>query len=545
MFREDGHAPAALAAPLTVPLSQGTTCLRARASVAACGHLAAFSRRNGRGGCAGAAGTVAYVGDRCGRSRLRAGNRLAIERGLSRESRAVTLIAAAALTAVLLARAPSVDAAVQRTLSEPALAGAHVGVAVVDPHDGALLYGHDVDGEYLPASTLKLLTSATALAVLGPDARPRTQLVYDGETLALIGGGDPLLAERDLDAAASAVAAAGVTEVHRLAVDQSYYAGPVYPAGWSWDDLAAYFAPPVTALSLEENALDVDIAPGSAVGDPADVRVEEAYAGTLYANAAATGVAGSPATADCMLVQSASAVRIAGSVPLGSAVIQQGCAVLDPSTFAAAVLTGSLKARGVQVDAIADAAAAPAGARTLWAHDGASVAELIAKMLAPSDNFIADELCRWIAKRRDPTGSFVACARAQSAYAASLGIDPHTLSLHDGSGLSRYDLLTPRDLGLLLAAIARGPDAAVVRGALPRPGREGTLAHRFEHSPAAARIAAKTGSMDHVDDLAGYVQTADRGELAFVVLVQGFANERDRMAVRLAAERIVEAIAAL
>ncbi len=457
----------------------------------------------------------------------------------------MTLIAAVALAAALLAQTSSVEGVVQRVLGEPALTGAHVGVAVIDPRNAALLYGHDVDGAYLPASTLKLLTSATALAVLGPDARPRTQLVYDGETLALVGGGDPLLAERDLDAAASAVAAGGITQIRRLVVDQSYYAGPVYPAGWSWDDLAAYYAPPVTALSLEENALDVDIAPGSAVGDAAGVHVDDAYAGVLYADAAVTGAAGSPPTADCALAPLASVVRIAGSVPLGGPAIQQGCAVLDPSRFAANALAGSLQAHGVHVDAIAGVGAAPPGARTLWAHDGASVAELIAKMLAPSDNFIADELCRRIAKQRDPAGSFEACALAQSAYAASIGIDPRTLSLHDGSGLSRYDLLTPRDLGLLLAAIARNPGAAVVRGALPRPGREGTLLRRFANSPAAALVEAKTGSMDHVDDLAGYVQTAGRGELAFAVLIQGFASEQDRAAARLAAERIVEAIAAL
>ncbi|TAM61769.1 D-alanyl-D-alanine carboxypeptidase/D-alanyl-D-alanine-endopeptidase [bacterium] len=476
---------------------------------------------------------------------LRAHRAVAPGRGYPTSSQAVSLPGAAVLAAALLTNVAGIDAAVQNALAGPALKGAHIGVAVVEPRGGTLLYGHDAGGAYLPASTLKLLTSATALAVLGQAARPRTQLVYDGVTLTLVGGGDPLLGEQDLGGAAAAVAASGLTDVQRLAVDQSYYAAPFYPAGWSWDDLAAYYAPPITALALEENALDVDVTPGTNVGDPAVVRVEEAYGDGLYADAAVTGAAGTPATADCALTREPWAVRIAGNVPMGGAPIQQGCAVLEPAAFAAAVLTGALQAQGVRVESSVGAASAPAGSRMLWSHEGASVGELIAKMLPPSDNFIADELCRWIAKQRDPAASFSACAQAQRAYAASIGIDAGTLSLYDGSGLSRYDLLAPRDLALLLAALSRGPYADLVRGALARPGHAGTLLHRFEGSPAAARVVAKTGSMEHVDNLAGYVRSADDGDLAFAVLIQGFTGEDRREAARRAAERIVEAIAAL
>jgi len=457
----------------------------------------------------------------------------------------VNLLASVALAGALLAQVSSVEDVVLRVLREPALAGAHVGVAVVEPRTGSLLYGHDADGAYLPASTLKLLTTATALSVLGPDFRPRTQVVMEGDTLYLVGGGDPLLAERDLDAAAAAVKASGITSIQRLAVDQSYFAGMPYPQGWSWEDLATYYAPPVTALSLEENALDVDIMPGPREGAPAIVRVEEAYGGPLYDDEATTGPPGTKATADCTLAPWGGAIRVDGDVPLRSEMIQQGCAILDPSSFAATVLAGALQAHGIRVVSIVGNAAAPSGARVLWSHDGASVAELVSKMLPPSDNFIADVLCRQIAKRTDPAAGFDACARAEVEYAKSIGMDARTLSVHDGSGLSRLDLVTPRDLALVLAAIDRGPHAQLVRSALPRPGAEGTLARRFNGSSMAERVAAKTGSMAHVDNLAGYVQSSGRGELAFSVLIEGFASEDDRSAVRRAADGIVEAIAAL
>ncbi|MDE2572860.1 MAG: D-alanyl-D-alanine carboxypeptidase/D-alanyl-D-alanine-endopeptidase, partial [bacterium] len=210
-----------------------------------------------------------------------------------------------------------------------------------------------------------------------------------------------------------------------------------------------------------------------------------------------------------------------------------------------AALAGALQAHGVRVDALAGVERAPRDARTVWEHEGASLGELLQKMLPPSDNFIAEMLCRQIAKRRDPAAGFQACNAAQRDYAQSIGIDPRTLSLHDGSGLSRYDLIPPRDLALLLAAIARQPNGALIRAALPRPGSAGTLADRFAGSPLASRISAKTGSMKHVENIAGYVESEGSGKLAFAVLIQGFAAEADRPAAAKAAERIVEAIANL
>ncbi|HVA38653.1 MAG TPA: D-alanyl-D-alanine carboxypeptidase/D-alanyl-D-alanine-endopeptidase [Candidatus Dormibacteraeota bacterium] len=481
-------------------------------------------------------------------------------RGLLRAGLALSvltaLMAGAALPGSGQAARPvttAVVAAVRDAESDPALAGAHVGVAVVDPTDGSVLYAHDADGAYLPASTLKLLTTATALADLGPAFRPRTELRADGPaaggvlrgTLYLVGGGDPLLSGADLDAAAAAVRAAGVVDVERLALDQSYFRGTPYPAGWSWDDLGAYYAPPITALSVDENALDVDIAPGAGAGAPANVRVEENGGEPFVSDRATTAPAGGDPTADCHVDPASGSVVVSGTVPAGGQLVQQGCAVTDPSAFAANVLVAALQAHGVRVESIVGAEEAPSQARVLWSHDGESVAELLAKMLPPSDNFIAETLCRQIARVTDPAGSFAACTRAETGYAASIGVEPRALSLHDGSGLSRYDLVTPRALALVLSAIARGPYARLVRGALPRPGVDGTLDHRFVGSPLAGRIFAKTGSMMHVDNLAGYVESDDRGELAFAVLINGFGGEKDRAAAQRAEERIVEAAAGL
>ncbi|MDE2571786.1 MAG: D-alanyl-D-alanine carboxypeptidase/D-alanyl-D-alanine-endopeptidase, partial [bacterium] len=299
-------------------------------------------------------------------------------RALAVAACAVTMFAGgwchvASAAPLMPARLAAVDDAVRQAQSDPALVGAHIGVAVLDPSGGTLLYGHDADGAYIPASTLKLLTAATGLSVLGSGFRPRTLLqaagaihngVLDG-TLYLVGGGDPLLAESDLATAAAALRVAGVTEIRSLAVDQSAFSGSPYGDGWSWEDLAAYYAPPITALALEENALDVDVMPGASAGAPATVRVEEAYGAPFFQDDATTGPSGSPPTADCHLAPDASSVRVSGSVPLGGATVRQGCAVLDPSAFAAAALAGALQAHGVRVDALAGVEPAPRDARTV------------------------------------------------------------------------------------------------------------------------------------------------------------------------------------
>ncbi len=176
----------------------------------------------------------------------------------------------------------TLDAALDRAMADDALRGAHAGLLVVDARDGRTLYARNADDAFQPASTLKLLAGSVALERLGPSFRFRTEVfaagtiaagVLDG-TLVLRGGGDPFLGAADLDAAAAAVAASGVTRVTRgVAIDDTHGEHRGYLPGWSLDDVPYAYEPVLGALAFEHDAVRITVSPGDRPGDRAHVGV--------------------------------------------------------------------------------------------------------------------------------------------------------------------------------------------------------------------------------------------------------------------------------
>jgi D-alanyl-D-alanine carboxypeptidase/D-alanyl-D-alanine-endopeptidase (penicillin-binding protein 4) len=392
--------------------------------------------------------------------------------------------------------------ALATALRDPAFGG-HVTADVVDGLTGEQLLDRAAATALPPASTVKVLTAAAALASLGPAARLTTGVVRDGQTLYLIGGGDVTLraspaaspsypAAADMTALASQTAAAlgpsgGAARDVRLCLDASAYPdGPAMAPGWS----AGYFT-------------------GGDIAHLSPLEVDEGAAVTHH--------------------------RARAPIPR----------VSDPTAQAGAAFAAALRKDGVRVVVGSCRAGAPSGALGVAAVSSAPVSALVQRMLTVSDNDLAEALGRAVARRAGRPADFAGAAAAVTDQVRSLGVDTTGLVLYDASGLSRLDRVSAHTLvQVVQLAIGPGhPQLRAVAEGLPVAALTGTLADRFRQGPAAtgAGVArAKTGTLAGVNTITGYVVDVDGRLLVFAFLtdraVGPTATEAalDRLVARLA-----------
>jgi serine-type D-Ala-D-Ala carboxypeptidase/endopeptidase (penicillin-binding protein 4) len=457
------------------------------------------------------------------------------------------------------AQIASLRANVDRALAgAKTLHGAHAGIYAVDARDGRVLYARNADDLFQPASTFKLLVGSAALDALGPDFRFHTALVANGPVaggelqgeLVLRGGGDPFLNAKDLDAAADAVAKAGIARVAGgLALDDTRYEAPGYPPGWNWDDFPYYYAPVVSALAFEENVVHLTVTPGAAAGAPASVAA--APVGAVGAPPdgcapgvavrviphAVTGAAGSKDTADVERDR-AGCIHVTGTIPLGAKPDTIDAAVVSPAAYAHEAFAAALARHGVTVQEPPLAAPWPAplehrfvpppsaSAAIVWARDSEPLRDTLADMWIPSDNLVAELLLRELGfARGGAPGTAERGAAAERTWLRSIGADASAVAIDDGSGLSAYDRIAARDLVTILRHDWDGPYRTLVLDALPIAGVRGTLKRSFAGSAAEKRVFAKTGTLSHVSALAGYAANAKHGAVIFAFQVDDWIGD--------------------
>ena len=432
------------------------------------------------------------------------------------------------------------------------LRGAHVGFYAIDARDGRVLYQRNQDDAFQPASTLKLVVGSAALDRLGPAFRFRTVAfpgapVVAGEVkgfLMLRGSGDVLLDDRALAELPAALRAAGITAVHGVGFDEPSDLPPYLP-GWSWDDLPWYYAAPVTRLGLNDNQVTLRVSPGASPGAPVAVAVEPWGSvcfpaapsctddlGFRIVVAATTGATGSESTLDVTRPAAAGGidtVRLVGTLAAGAKAERLSIAVPRPPAYAAAAAERALRAADVRVlpAGIAGAATiAPlADPAAVWTHDSEPLRDMLADLWLPSDNVLAEELLRALGATAPALqGSSADGIAWEKGWLKSLGVDTDAIALEDGSGLSVYDRITPRDLVTVLKHDWDGPNRDLVLDDLPIAGVRGTLKSSFTGTPAERRVFAKTGSVSHVSALAGYVANSKHGAVIFAFQVDDWVG---------------------
>lgn len=442
--------------------------------------------------------------------------------------------------------------ALSELVARPELRGGRVGVIVVDAATDVVLGANAADRGFATASNMKLVSSAVALTALGPDATTGTDLLFDGEVeggtlhgqVILRGHGDPTFGQGRWPAAdfAKAVRGFGVERITGGVLgDGSWQGEEQRGLGWQWDYLDEDYAAPFGGLCCGGNVVVVTVRP-TAQGTPiADIRpqcgafevaVEQVAAGEKTQLAARRSL-GSPD------------VRVTGRIAADAAAQRLEVAVADPAVAAATVLAEQLRAEGVRVEGQAAAGMGGAGARAVASHRSPPLAEILKPLLANSDNLYAEQVWRWSARVRTGDGSTASAERHAKAVLQGLGVDTDGMVLADGSGLSRRNLVQPRQLASLLLAMHRGPHRDAFVAGLPVAGETGTLRSRFREGPARGHVVAKTGYISRVVCLSGYVRRPEPSSapLVFSVMLNDFTCSDDE--AKAAVDAFVQRLAAL
>jgi len=461
----------------------------------------------------------------------------------------------AALAALCLlpspARADALGDALDHILSIPALKGGITGAVVQRVGDGQTLYAREADTRLMPASNRKLFTSAAALELLGDGftfktdvlatAKPDTDGTLRGD-ICLRGVGDSLLSPDDMDEMAKAVARAGIRRIEgRVIGDGSVFQDGPYGDGWSWDDLPYYYAAQVAGLEVSRGVLAVHVTAGAAVGDPVRVAVDQPTAYLPLVNTATNGDKSAANDCDISRPSGHNLLVVTGTVPLGGKA-DGLVTVEDPAHYAATVFKETLARRGVLVSGPAMSGTRPDAATVLiGSHTSVPLSAYIARMNKPSDNLLAESLVRVLGAVKGKAGTYRGGNAVETAFFRSLGLDTHAIDLVDGSGLSRFDLVTPRAVAALLRAMHGKPDWQAYYDSLPIAGVDGSLRNRMKGTRAANNVHAKTGSLGGVSSLSGYVTGAGGAVYVFSLIMNNFPGSdadvhaaQDQFGVRLA-----------
>jgi D-alanyl-D-alanine carboxypeptidase/D-alanyl-D-alanine-endopeptidase (penicillin-binding protein 4) len=445
-------------------------------------------------------------------------------------------------------------------LAAPSLDRGYWGVLVKSLRTDETLYTRNARKLMMPASNMKIVTLAAAAERLGWDYTYETTVratgaigagLLDGD-LVVVGAGDPSL----MDAAAQPLFATwadrlkanGISTISgRIIGDDGTFDDEPLGMGWSWDDLPDGYAAGVGALQFNENMARVTVTAGAAVGDPASVTVTPDATGLVVHNRLTTGAAASEASIRTHRLPGSAHLELRGSMPIGSAPSVQTVSVDNPTLFFVSALRNALIAHGIDVrgpavdiDDVTDAPSRDDGVR-LISYRSPPLSTLAMRLMKASQNQYAETLLRTIGVAAGtPTAEMGAAAT--KTVLKEWGLAEGGVILRDGSGLSRYNYVTPETLVAILAHIdhdemLRSPFEA----SLPVAGKDGSLATRMKGTPAEGNARAKTGSMSNVRALSGYVTTADGEPLVFSILANNFeaagdvvTKAEDAIVVRLA-----------
>ncbi|MGH7475458.1 MAG: D-alanyl-D-alanine carboxypeptidase/D-alanyl-D-alanine endopeptidase [Longimicrobiales bacterium] len=441
-------------------------------------------------------------------------------------------------------------AELSRLIASPGWRNAAWSVLVVSLETGDTLFAYDADRSLAPASNMKLFTSAAGLYYLGEHFRYITYLVARGRVvdgvldgdLIVYGTGDPTLSDRmggtKLDVwneFAAAVKSAGIREVRGAVIgDASYFTGPGSGTGWKLDYVHQWYAAPASALSFAENVVTLRITPAAEAGWRPDVLLVPGGRGIALLNQAVTVAAGRTNLEVTRPAYDAP-ILVTGRMARGAAAVWRAVPVASPGHYAAAAFVEVLQRAGIAVrggiGATENATTSPITTQRVFAPSftegpplqvltlrrSPPLVDMLAIVNKRSHNLYAEQVLRTVGRVVSGQGSAAAGAEAVHAMLErELGHPVTGLDIDDGSGLSVQNRAAAGTIVALLAAVRRTPVWAAYLRTLPEAGERGL--RRMGNSAAIGNLRAKTGTIDSVSALSGYV-TATNGEtLAFSIL---------------------------
>jgi D-alanyl-D-alanine carboxypeptidase/D-alanyl-D-alanine-endopeptidase (penicillin-binding protein 4) len=459
---------------------------------------------------------------------------------------------------------------------QPALEPGFFAVKIVSLDSGQVVFEQNANKFVRPASNMKLYTVAAAFDRLTPDFHFVTSVyakekLEDGKVkgdLIVYGRGDPSIAARfnngdyfkGINDLADRIVAAGVKRIKGdLVGDESYFNGAPVGSGWEWEDLTWSYGAQVSALTINDNAIDLNIKPGDKVGAPVSITTGPPSSSFMtIVNRATTTGKGSRGDLRIYRGLGANSLEISGTLPLGDGGFVGGVSVPDPALAFVSMLRDALIKRDVKIDGRLRTVPARSGVSTIPGVPSAATTQALpaqpapieiaslpspafnsiaAQTLKPSQNQYTELILRTLGRTQPPVSVESGRARDDEEnglevvrnFLRQTGVGDSEVALNDGSGLSRNDLISANTTIQLLTFMSKHKSFAQFREALPIAGVDGTLRTRMRGTPAEGNVRAKTGSLSSVASLSGYVTTAGGEHLVFSMMLN---NYPDAAAVR-------------
>lgn len=445
------------------------------------------------------------------------------------------------------------------------LRNARSGVMVVQAGTTDTLYVQDGQKSFVPASNMKLYTTAAAIDTLGADWQYETKFMMDGKltrgtlngNLVIVGSGDPSLSGRYLDTQTTAILrniakelkAAGLRRVSGNLVGDDSYFREGYAPTWPWADAGEWYSTVSGALAVNDNCWDVLIYPGRKVGDKATVKVLFPTDGvlTFVCDVTTTGseADGGKPSINIDRALDGNKITLTGSVPVGSAPYKEWGSVRYGGRMAVNAFAQALRAEGISISGKSVLKSEVEKPRTetrtrrgnreqakaldlpiLYTHKSPPLSRLIRIVNKPSQNFYADMVCRTLDRQQGGNGSWGGCERVVEKWLRQrVGADTYGFVMCDGSGLSRRGMVRP-DLTVALLQHLDTVSAPANRKAfydsLPIAGVDGTIASRMKRTAAAGNCHAKTGFIGAMRALSGYVDDKSGRRWVFSMMTNNF-----------------------
>lgn len=428
--------------------------------------------------------------------------------------------------------------------NDPSFSSATWGVLIQSLETGEYFYKRNEDKLLVPASNLKLFTTAAGLVLLGDDYRFSTNLYtrgtlegssFNGDII-VQGRGDPALSGRFYDGNglkvfedwADTLIAHGIDEIKgNIIGDDNEFDDTGLGEGWAWDNESYWYSAQSGSISLNENCLDINVIVN---GDKNTARVR-IFPDTKYVvivNNVVVVPADSTTDIQVYRERGTNVITVSGTIQLDSDTVKTYCTINNPTQYAMVVLKDVLERKGIFVSGYAvdiDDLPVPVDyskTELVLTHYSPPLRDLVKVINKQSRNFFAEQLLKVIGLEELHFGSAENGITAEADMFRDMGINTDNLKIVDGSGLSRMNLVTPRTFVTLLNYMFKSKHFISFYNSLPIAGVDGTLGTRMKNTRAEGRVRAKTGFLESIRSLSGYTYTGDNEPVAFSIIGNNF-----------------------
>jgi D-alanyl-D-alanine carboxypeptidase/D-alanyl-D-alanine-endopeptidase (penicillin-binding protein 4) len=445
----------------------------------------------------------------------------------------------------------ALQAAINAFAKEKTLRHATISATFMDAGSGKTIAGFNIDKSLTPASSLKTVTTATALSILGADYKFKTELQYDGKlngalldgNLYIKGFGDPTLGSPNMELAQpmdsiigfflNALKKKDIKKINGLIVgDGSYFSSGASGDAWAWNDLGNYYGAGAFGLNINENYYTIHFIQNNSIGKKLTIKsIEPNIQNLLLVSEVVSAEKGSGDNAYIFGAPYTYLRHVRGTLPIGSGLFKIKGSMPDPPLFAAQLLANSLQRAHIEQQGYATTqwelereGNAPTNNRTtLYTHFSPALKDIVKTAHFESVNLYCEAMLRELGKRLAQDGSAAAGIKVVMDFWKEKGLDTNGFFMEDGSGLSPKNAVSSYQLAKILQLMSLDKQLfPIFYETFPQAGQEGTVKNLLKNTKAASKIKAKSGSMERVRSYTGYIKGKNDSLICFSIIVNNY-----------------------